>query len=151
MKIVGDNMKIPKPLSLVILASSVLGTIPCVAEASPAVQQKYSVEHGVKVYRNALSPSQKARRAAQVRQILWARQQDRARKAAQDQARRQHQHALQTAYERGFNSGFDKANEQVRHRNRNPYHYGRRYSTSFFGYPLGRFSTVNRRVDVTPR
>jgi len=93
---------------------------------------KYTCESGVMVYRFGLTPAQQ--------QARNARQQEQMRRAAQiraDQAllaaqARQNQTAIQTAYERGFESGHAQAQKTVRRApRRNRYGYGRRYTTSF--------------------
>ena len=121
----------------------VLG-LPGMARAKPAVKYKYTVEHGVKVYRNAPSPAQLAHRQRIARQAMLARRQSEARKRAERQARLRRHRAVEAAFERGYDRGYRRGVQQEHKRHaryrRNRYHYGRRYSTSYFGYPLNRYS-----------
>ncbi len=140
---------------VVFCSGLVLTGLSCVSVASPVTVQKYTIEHGVKVYRNAPSPAQIAHRQ-KLRQGLQARRQAAiARKRAQE-AQRHQQRAVESAFERGYDRGYARAEQQARMQRkqarRNRYHYGRRYSTSYFGYPLNRYSRFGSAlVSANPR
>ncbi len=114
-------------------------------KAQAKYRQKFTVENGVRVYRGDIN----ARRAANQARIIYGmrlQQQKQFAEAARIKQARKRQAAYERGYEKGFDKGYIAARNKLAQRRkirRNPYNYGRRYSTSFYGYPLSRRFTFS--------
>ena len=108
--------------------------------------QKYTLENGVRVYRVLPSINARSNKMAHKRaRVIYGMKVNRHKRAAK--LRRQKILASrQAAFERGFDKGYEKAKSEYANKSkrRNRYGYGRRYSTSFYGYPY------SRRFHFTP-
>lgn len=101
------------------LLSLVIGfavAVPAYADAHYATS-KHSVENGVKVYRNALTPDQAALRAARQHAVL-ADIQARQAEAKRAKYRSQAKARQQNAYNAGFHEGFKGGTQAERARQR---------------------------------
>ena len=124
-----------KYLGIVLLLA--FGFSPTAFAGAPRDVIKYSVENGVKVYRNELSPEQKMARL--VRQTVFqAEQRARAQRQVEDVQQQQALAAREAAFERGYAKGRQQSqDEQARtaqNRRAPRSRYGRRYTTSYYGY-----------------
>ena len=124
-----------KYLSIVLLLT--FGFSPTAFAGAPRDVIKYSVEGGVKVYRNELSPEQKMARL--VRQTVFqAEQRAQAHKQAEAAQQQQALAAREAAFERGYANGRQQAQEEqaraAQYRRAPRSRYGRRYTTSYYGY-----------------